>query len=302
MTPLIRWLDADRWRLRIMMFHGVGVPGYSAAAFAGQLRRLSRWYQIVGIEQALQTLQTDRPLERPQMLLTFDDGLRNNHRTAYPVLAKLGLPAVFYVCPALIEQGRWLWNHEARERLLSLAPDARAALACALGSPVAEPNPVVEWMKSLNADHCSEALERIRAATPKFQPSATQRECFDLMDWDELQSIDPALVTIGSHTLSHPILTGLAPQALDREIRDSRHWLEERLRRPVAHFCYPNGSNNAEVRRAVSGAYDSAVTTEYGQVRRGDDPHGLRRIAATPKSPNLLWRLHRRYPGRHAEA
>jgi peptidoglycan/xylan/chitin deacetylase (PgdA/CDA1 family) len=302
MSPLIRWLDAGRWRLRIMMFHGVGVPDYPAKAFAAQLGRLARWYQIVGIEQALQTLQADRPPARPQMLLTFDDGLRNNYCTAYPLLMKLGLPAVFYICPALIEQRRWLWNHEARERLRLLSPAARTTLAASLQAPATEANPIVEWMKSLPTDRCLEALDRIRSATQAFQPSALQRECFDLMNWDELLSIDPALVTIGSHTLSHPILTGLPVQALEHEVRDSRRWLEERLRRPVAHFCYPNGSNSPTVRRVVAAVYDSAVSTDYGRVQDGDDPHLLRRIAATPKTPNLLWRLHRRYPARHDDA
>jgi peptidoglycan/xylan/chitin deacetylase (PgdA/CDA1 family) len=302
MTTWIRWLDAGRWRLRIMMFHGVGVPDYPAHAFAHQLRRLSRWYQIISIEQALQTLRAEQPPDRPQMLLTFDDGLRNNYRYAYPVLRDMGLRAVFYVCPALIEHGRWLWNHEARERLRSMTPAVRTALATSLQAPAAQPNPFVDWMKSLPTERCLQVLEQIREGTRTFQPSAEQRECFDLMDWSELRSIDPAVVTIGSHTLSHPILTGLTPQAVVHEVQDSRRWLEQQLGRPVAHFCYPNGSNNPEVRKAVAAVYETAVTTEYGQVRGGDDPHHLRRIAATPKNPNLLWRLHRRYTDRHAEA
>jgi peptidoglycan/xylan/chitin deacetylase (PgdA/CDA1 family) len=302
MTSLIRWLDAGRWRLRIMMYHGVGVPDYPERAFAEQLQRLSRWYQIVDIEEAMRTLQAEHPPARPQMLLTFDDGLRNNYRVAYPVLRHLRIPAVFYVCPALIEQRHWLWNHEARERLNSLPPEARKTLAADLQAPDSSPNPFVEWMKSLPTERCLLLLDRIRAATTSFRPTPIQHDCFDLMSWQELRSIDPAVVTIGSHTLSHPILTGLPAAALEQEVRDSRRWLEQELGRPVAHFCYPNGSNNPAVRRAVAAAYDSAVTTEYGQVAGGADRHQLRRIAATPKNPNLIWRLHRRYPTRHVDA
>lgn len=302
MTPLIRWLDAGRYRLRIMMYHGVGVPDYPEIAFVEQLRRLSKWYQIVDIKDALQTLRAERPPARPQLLLTFDDGLRNNYRVAYPVLRQLRLPAVFYVCPGLIEQRAWLWNHEARERLRSLAPSACAALAAELQAQGATPNAVVEWMKSLPTERCLASLERIRTATASFSPTQAQHDCFDLMTWEELSAIDPDVVTIGSHTLSHPILTGLVPEALEREVRDSRLWLERQLGRPVEHFCYPNGSNNPAVRHAVAATYASAVTTEYGQVMAGDDPHRLRRVAATPKNPNLIWRMHRRYPDRHSDA
>lgn len=295
MSTLIHLLDAGRWRLRIMMFHGVGVPDYPAEAFASQVARLAQRYQIVSVDQALQSLSSDRRPARPQMLLTFDDGLRNNHRVAYPVLARLGLPAVFYVCPGLIETGSWLWNHDARERLRSLPAVARQALAAQLQAPAAATETIVDWMKSLPAPHCSESLARIRAASADFSPSPLQRNCFDLMSWDELAELDPSYVTIGSHTLSHPILTGLAEGQLQHEVRDSRRWLEERLRRPVAHFCYPNGSTNTAVHAAVAGTYDSAVTTHYGYVVAGDDPHSLRRIGATPKRANLTWNLHRRY-------
>ena len=290
------WAASGRRRLRIMMFHGVGVPDYPARAFARQIEQFARRYELVGIDQALQSLHSDRAPARPQMVLTFDDGLRNNHRAAYPVLARLRAPAVFYVCPALIDAGQWLWNHEARERLRSLSPPACAALAQRLQAPAGGVEAVVEWMKGLPVDRCRELQERIRSATPDFRPSAQQRERFDLMSWDELADLDPSVVTIGSHTLSHPILTGLAHAQLVDEVRASRQFLEERLRRPVTHFCYPNGANDPRVQAEVGKAYDSAVTTDYGYVLRGDDRHLLRRIAATPKAANMVWRLHRRYP------
>lgn len=283
-------------RLRIMMFHGVGVPDYPARNFARQIEALSNRYQIVGIDRALQALHSDRRPARPLMVLTFDDGLRNNHRVAYPLLARLRLPAVFYVCPALIDAGCWLWNHEARERLLSMSPDARAQLARNLRAPAADADGIVEWMKRLPEEHCREVQQRIRIETRSFEPTAAQRERFDLMSWTELGDLDPEIVTVGSHTLNHPILTGLSPAQLRLEVRDSRRYLEERLARPVSHFCYPNGANDRAVQIEVAQTYDTAVTTHYGYVLRGDDRHLLRRIAASPKTANMAWRLHRRYP------
>lgn len=296
MSALTKLLDAGGWRLRIMMFHGVGVPDYPALTFAKQLESLTRRYEVVSIDRALQTLHSDCPPRRPLMVLTFDDGLRNNYRVAYPLLCRLGLPAVFYVCPALIDVATWLWNHEARERLHSLVPAERNALAENLGSPSSDSNSIVEWMKTLPIDECHARLDVVRSATKGFVPSRLQRDCFDLMSWQELSDLDPGLITVGSHTLSHPILTRLSSEQLDHEVRKSRQWLEDRLQRNVSHFCYPNGTNSPAVRAAVTGAYDSAVTTHYGYVRPGDDAHLLRRIAATPKRANLVWRLHRRYP------
>jgi peptidoglycan/xylan/chitin deacetylase (PgdA/CDA1 family) len=294
--PLLQASAGWGGRLRIMMFHGVGVPEYPAQNFVRQIEQLAGRYEIVGIDVALQALHSDRPPARPQMVLTFDDGLRNNHRVAYPLLARLRLPAVFYVCPALIEAGCWLWNHEARERLRSMSPQAQALLVRAMQAAASNVDGIVEWMKRLPADACREVQERIRGETKGFEPSAAQRERFDMMSWDELVDLDPTIVTIGSHTLNHPILTSLPQAQLWHEVRASRQYLEDRLGRTVAHFCYPNGANDPAVQSVVAETYDTAVTTQRGYVRKGDDRHMLRRIAATPEAAKMLWRLHRRYP------
>ena len=103
---------------------------------------------------------------RQGIALTFDDGLRNNYTVAYPILARLGTPATFFVCPGLIDGGRWLWNHEARERLRSLAPAPRAELAGGLGAPFSEPTAVVTWMKTLARQPREDVEDAIRLATP----------------------------------------------------------------------------------------------------------------------------------------
>jgi peptidoglycan/xylan/chitin deacetylase (PgdA/CDA1 family) len=290
------WSGMFGARMRILMYHGVGVADFPAAAFRRQLARLAARYEMLSIEQALQALASDRLPRRAQMLLTFDDGLRNNLQVAYPALVAMNLPAVFYVCPGLIESRAWLWNHEARARLHALAADQRERLAADVGAPSAQVEPWVDWMKWLPVARCGEVLAMLRERTSSFTPSDEQRRRYDLMDWNELATLDPRIVTIGSHTLTHPIMTGLESDQLAHEVQASRSWLEDRLKRPVRHFCYPNGANNPAVRRVVAAAYDSAVSTDKGYARAGDDPHGLRRIGATPKRANMLWRLHRRYP------
>src|SRR5205814_4051599 len=107
-----------------------------------QLRLVSLAYPVVPLEKL------GRRNGRPRVALTFDDGLRSNVEVAYPILRKLGLTATFYVCPGLIERGEWLWNHEARQRLLSLPQGSLKELAASIGAP-AEVEAFVEWLKTL---------------------------------------------------------------------------------------------------------------------------------------------------------
>jgi peptidoglycan/xylan/chitin deacetylase (PgdA/CDA1 family) len=230
----------------ILMYHGT--LRRESALLAGQLRALSWFFEVV----PLAALASPRRGRR-RAALTFDDGLRSNVAVAYPILRALGLTATFFVCPGLIEQGRWLWNHEARERLRSLPGAAIARLAAAVGAPAA------------------------------FAPSAVQREQFDLAGWDELKALDPRVVSIGSHSATHPILTSLSADEIDAEVALSRASLEAELGRPVSDFCYPNGNFDARALETARRHYERAVAVDGGSLRADADVHRLPRLAAHPE-------------------
>ena len=212
---------------------------------------------------------------------------------AYPILKSLGLPATFFVCPGLIETGRWLWNQEARARLGTLPPEERRAATRGMHAPTDDPDGVVSWMKSRAPLARAEVEERLLKATPHFRPTPEQRERFDIMTWDDLAALEPDVVAIGAHTMTHPVLPLCNPEEAAWELGESRRSLEARLARPVEHFCYPFGAWNASVADLARRWYRSAVTSAPGWITARDDPYGLRRISATPRLPLLTWRLHR---------
>lgn len=266
----------------ILMYHGT--PRRDAGHLERQLRALSMLFQIVPLEELTRPRSNGR-----RIALTFDDGLKSNVEVAYPILRKLGLPATFYVCPGLIESGGWLWNHEARQRLLSLPAQALAQLAASVGGPPGV-EPLVEWMKGLKLPARVKVEEQIRAATRDFRPTQEERDEFEIAGWADLKRLDPRVVTIGSHTLSHPILTSLAPDEVDLELRESRSVLEHRLQREVKNFCYPNGNLDDDAVQAARRYYDSAVTVEPGSLDNDVDPHLLPRFSAHPRGTLRLAR------------
>jgi peptidoglycan/xylan/chitin deacetylase (PgdA/CDA1 family) len=150
-------------------------------------------------------------------------------------------------------------------------------------------------MKTLGIDDRRATEAAIREATPGFCPTADDREAYDVMDWKMLCSLDPELITIGSHTMTHPILPMLDAATIDFEMTESRRQLEQKLNRAASYFCYPNGSHHAQSRLAAKRTYDAAVTVESGVVTGNDaaDLHGLPRIPATRNNALMAWRMHR---------
>ena len=278
---------------RILMYHGVAPQG--AQALAAQLRYLVRHFKVVSLETMLDRLTNGSLPLAHEIVLTFDDGLRNNLTVAYPILRQLQVPATMFVCPAMVESGEWLWNHEMRCRLQTLAAPDLAELRMKLLAPGTSVDAIIEWMKTLRLQQRRMAQATIQQATPAFQPTATQREAFDIMDWDDLRSLDCNLITVGSHTLSHPILTTLSAEELESEILESRRCLEQRLHRKVDFFCYPNGAYDKRAYQLVQKTYRAAVTTESGVIDGGQalDLHRLPRIPSAESAALTAWRLHR---------
>ncbi len=74
---------------------------------------------------------------------------------------------------------------------------------------------------------------------------------------------------IEGHTVTHTDLTTLSTTRLDREIRDSRVYLQNLTGKPITSLAYPYGSHNTNViNRTKAAGYTSArsadPTTQYG--------------------------------------
>lgn len=278
---------------RVLMFHGIGDGPYPLQAFRRQMIYLRTHFTLISLDTLLRGLFQGQPLPRDPLVLTFDDGLRNNATMAFPVLQEQEIPATFFVCPGLIESRQWLWNQEARLRLNSLDQKQFTRLGQQLQPVPPTIETLIDWMKTLPLDQRRQVETLIREATPQFNPTREDRLSHELMTWQDLEALDPELITIGGHSFSHPILTQLDSEALDHEIAECRGTLEAKLNRRVRHFCYPNGAHNPIVIEAVRRHFDSALTTDIGFIPSRPDPYRLPRIPADPSLAYLSWRLHR---------
>lgn len=286
--------------MRILMFHGVGDRFYPAEVLDRQLAWLKANFEVVSLKALVYRLQRGAEPTGREIVLTFDDGLRNNADVAAPLLARHDLPATFFLCPGLIDDEAWIWNVEMRERLLAMRPAALEELREVLGAPGGDVGSdeeavelVVGWMKTLGFADRLEAEAAVRGATSRWRPSDEQRLSNDMMAWRDVARLDPRLITIGSHTVHHPTLTTLEQDDLRYEVVESRRLLEERIHRPVDLFCYPSGIEDGRVRDMVAETYEAAVTVEAGMVDGTPDLHRLPRVGAVPSGPRLAWRLNR---------
>lgn len=278
-------------RARIITLHGVGMSRYPADVFRAQLRFLTRLFRIVPLDGVLERDSVGGD-GRPKVALTFDDGLRNNFTAAYPVLREFGVPATFFVCPGLVQSRRWIWNFECRARLARMSSEQRRAYAAGLEIDSPEVEPIIARLKYLPYAQRVAAAERLARLAPDLVPTEGERLEYDLMSWEELEALDPSIVTIGGHSTHHEILTRLEPEHLEREVAECKVLLERQLDRPIRHFCYPDGAHDARVVDCVGRHFETAVTNRKAYVARRPVRLELPRISMGYNVPDLAWRVH----------
>ncbi len=114
------------------------------------------------------------------------------------------------------------------------------------------------------------------------QSSWTRRRrggSWPLADAAALRALERAGHACGSHTLTHPALGHVTPAEVERELRESRHRLEDILGHEVRHLAYPFGSFNLVVQRlAADAGYETACTIGPGHATRDADRLALPRL------------------------
>lgn len=110
------------------------------------------------------------------------------------------------------------------------------------------------------------------------------------MTWDQIMEIsESGIVTIGSHSMTHPWLPSQSVQKLDSEIRDSKRAIESHLRKEIFAFSYPLGGFDKNVIEKVRKAgYRIAVATNPGKRYPRHDLFAMKRLRISNSSDNLF--------------
>jgi peptidoglycan/xylan/chitin deacetylase (PgdA/CDA1 family) len=279
-----------RHSLSVLIFHSVlerpdplfpGDP--DAARFEEQLSWVKEWFSVIPLADAVTGLSSGRLPPRP-LSITFDDGYADNCTVALPILRRLGLHATFFVAAGYLNGGR-MWNDTIIQAIRSTRNETLDLTDLDLGQIVVSNDrakrtaidALLPQLKYLpHAERCELAEE--------IASRAGARLTDDLMLSDaQVRELHCAGMTIGAHTVLHPILARVDDNEARREIAESRGRLEAIVGDRVSLFAYPNGEPGRDYTRAHVAmvrelGFDAAVTTAPGAARAGCDPHQIPRF------------------------
>lgn len=121
--------------------------------------------------------------------------------------------------------------------------------------------------------------------TAYITESRSSFQGIECMSWGEVRELDAAGIEFGSHTVSHPKLKDLPPEAIDEEVSRSKVTVEDKLGRAVRTFSYPfafpetNRQFVEQLRSTlIRRGYQTGVSTVIGRAGPSQDRFFLPRL------------------------
>jgi peptidoglycan/xylan/chitin deacetylase (PgdA/CDA1 family) len=275
---------------RIVMYHnfcgpnGTDPDALNVEGIRRQFEYLRRHFQVVPLLELAERLASGRKLDRCTVALTIDDGRRSCYEFLFPLMEEFKFPATFFVVSSFIRGEDWIWT----DKVLWLSEQSRPPDELA-------PGKLDGIFQSLNRMRPEERNSRIEAMARSLDKSAgvtipkSAPAKYLPCSWSELREMaDSGLMEIGSHTVTHPILSSVTDEESFDELTRSRAQIEEGIGRKVRSFCFPNGMPGdfrpSQVRQVADAGYDCSVIAQFGMVSNSSDRFQLPRIGMARKS------------------
>ena len=280
-----------REKLTVIMYHGVTKNNYSpsvwtqlpANIFEEQIKWLSGTFNPITLEEMLISVDQNQTLPPNSVLITFDDGLKNNIDIAYPILQKYHMPATIFLTVDYIDTEKFCWVDELYLTILT-ASENKQSLELSLpkadylfqrGDTWAAYHTIVEFLKIQSEETLHEYLDRILGQVEIDRD--WYKVDFGMLSWDDVRKMDTDhLISFGAHTANHRILTYIPSEDLDDELFGARKRMEEQLGHSVTSFCYPNGRLGLDflpkhMNILKDGGYSCAFATNRGMFNTEKD-------------------------------
>lgn len=285
----------------ILMYHRVidydetVQPGMyvTPETFRLHLDYLTKHFSIISMNELVQRIANSAALSKdskPLCVLTFDDGWIDFYQNVFPIIKQYNCPATVYLPTRFINSTHQFWTDQLANILnkieVSDYPDMTDSEATELvkefrvlkGCFSERLDAAAERMKCFNSEKIRELLDRISTSLGILLDGTNR----DFINWDEVSEMyGSELVTFGSHTVSHEILTTIPSDQVRRELEQSKKELVDKncIDTECPTFCYPNGNFSDEIAVQVKEAgYCAAVTTINGWNTQHSDIMKLNRI------------------------
>jgi len=230
-TSDARWLQANKeWTVTSDFFKEI-------------ITYFNRHYNIVTLDDVIECNENNVVLPHYPLLITFDDGWKDNYEFAYPITKEVGVPITVFCTTGAINSTYLNWR-EIVYALITLSSDNATHLLTVLSrynlncGPEATAYDYIQIISSI--DDNTKIISDIDALVYLLGSKNQMLSDSDITDMYESE-----LVSFGTHGHSHEPLKSLSNP--ENELKLSRDILSNILHMNITSLAYPHSSVTKEI-------------------------------------------------------
>jgi len=231
--------------------------------FEGCVRWLKKnGYTFLDEEQLIAIFHNGAPVPKGAVWISFDDGWRGTIEHVIPVVRQYNVPVTLFVPTYFVENGGRYWWQYVREN--------RDKLPAPYNQDVNQLWKIAESERQAIVMPLMEALRT---------DAETDRQAISRAELEEIAALPQ--VTIGGHTMTHPMLLNCTEEELRQELAGCKEILQEWCGEDIKSFAYPSGAyDGREGAFLKNQGFKIAATAEHRFVSVAeDDPFYLPRLS-----------------------
>ena len=267
-------------------------------AFEQQIILLKQHFKIINTVELAELITQNKVQDDRFAVITFDDGYLDNYTEALPILQKHQVKAVFYLTTAFLNGDQLTWWDEIAY-LLRKSHGKEYQLPNSTLKHLLEKENIDQIIRIIMTEikqsrtlSVLAALEDLREKFPQAKDKISAENAQLFMGWEHAQALLVEGMEIGSHTLTHPILSQLENEQHRAEIVDSKSILEERLNCTINSIAYPVGRyycyNENSIKYTTAAGYKVGFNNEPGFHRSISNSLDMNRFCVASSDINYL--------------
>ena len=218
-------------------------PFKNEQQFIKDLDYLLKHFSPIEVSEVLNCINENRPFPKNSFLITFDDGLREINDVVAPILERKGVPAIFFINSAFIDNKKLFYrfkisllidellkNESQKDKIEFYAQ----TLNCGAGSVKS----IIIKLK--NIQQIDENILDLLASQIGFSFTNYLDTVQPFLSSLQIRSLLDKGFYIGGHSVSHPYYPSLTLDQQIKETIDSLHSLDENFNLKNKLFAFPH--------------------------------------------------------------
>jgi peptidoglycan/xylan/chitin deacetylase (PgdA/CDA1 family) len=219
------------------------------AQFKKDLDYILKYYSPVSPEDVALAVKNGRELPSNGFLLSFDDGYREVHDVIAPILKEKGLPAIFFINPAFLDNRELFYRCKISliiDRLITKQPGEAdlKKYAAIVNSWAVSTEELIESLKKVSQLNQNVLDDLAKELGICFADYLQKQRPF--LSTEQVKALSAEGFAIGAHSWDHPYYHLIPAETQDRQTISSVRFVKENFDAGLNLFSFPHSDKRLD--------------------------------------------------------